>query len=66
MTLMPNKWMHTKRRPASPLDAGRQFERAVHAQACLPGGGRSPFRSATIMKAINLLAACALLMVSGG
>jgi hypothetical protein len=44
MTKKPNQTLETNRRPASPLEAGRQFERAVHAQACLSGGGRSALR----------------------
>ena len=31
-------------RPASPLDAGRQFGRADHAPACVSGGSRSALR----------------------
>jgi hypothetical protein len=41
-----NQTLETNRRPASPLAAAREFERAVHAQACLSGGGRSALRSA--------------------
>jgi len=41
-----NKSVETNRRPASPLDAWWESERAVHAQACLFGGGLSAFRSA--------------------
>jgi hypothetical protein len=40
----PNQTLETNRRPASPLVAGRQFEYAVHAQACISGGGRSALR----------------------
>jgi hypothetical protein len=43
---LPNQTLETNRRPASPHDAGRQFERAVHAQACISGGRRSALRSA--------------------
>jgi hypothetical protein len=39
-----NQTLETNRRPASPLGASRPFERAVHAQACLSGGGRSAWR----------------------
>jgi len=37
--------LETNRRPASPLDAGRRFERAVHARPCVSGGARSALRS---------------------
>jgi len=40
-----NQTLETNRRPAIPLDAGWKFERAVYAQACVSGGGRSAFRS---------------------
>jgi cell wall-associated NlpC family hydrolase len=49
----PNKSVETNCRPASPLDAGRQFGRAVHALACVSGGSRSALRSSiTSMRAI--------------
>jgi hypothetical protein len=35
-----NNRMHTNCRPASPLDAGRRFGRAVHARPCVSGGSR--------------------------
>ena len=34
------KSVERNRRPAPPLDATRHFGRAVHAQACVSGGGR--------------------------
>jgi hypothetical protein len=40
-----NQTLETNCRPASPLNAGRQFERAVRAQACVSGGSRSAWRS---------------------
>jgi hypothetical protein len=40
----------SNRRPAIPLGASRQFERAAHAQACISGGGRSAFRHATFRR----------------
>jgi len=43
---LPNQTLETNRRPASPLGTSRQFERAVHAQTYLSGGGRSALRSA--------------------
>jgi hypothetical protein len=36
-----SKTLETNRRPAPPLDAEREFGRAVHAQACVSGSGRS-------------------------
>jgi hypothetical protein len=42
--MTPNQTLETNRRPASPLDAGHQFGRAVYAQACISGGGRSAIR----------------------
>jgi hypothetical protein len=47
--MTPNQTLETNRRPASPLGAGRQFVRAVHAQACLSGGGRSAFSLARML-----------------
>jgi hypothetical protein len=44
MTDWANQTLETNRRPAIPLDAGRRFERAAHAQACFSGGGRSALR----------------------
>lgn len=38
----PNKSVETNRRPASPLDAGRNFVRALYDPAFVSGGGRSP------------------------
>ena len=38
--------LETNRRPASPLDAGWKFERAIYDTAFLSGGGRSAFCSA--------------------
>jgi hypothetical protein len=43
----PNQTLETSCRPASPLDALRQFGRAVHALACVSGGSRSALRWAT-------------------
>ena len=37
----PNQTLETNCRPASPLDAGWQFGRAVHARPCVSGGSRS-------------------------
>jgi hypothetical protein len=42
-----NQTLETICRPASPLGAGWQFERAVHAPACVSGGSRSALRWAT-------------------
>jgi len=42
----PNQTLETNCRPASPLNAGRQFGRAVHARPCVSGGGRSTLHSA--------------------
>lgn len=42
-----NKALETNRRPALPLDAGREFQRAVRDRACVSGGGRSALRSTT-------------------
>jgi hypothetical protein len=41
---MTNQTLETNCRPAYPLDAGRQFGRAVHALACVSGGSRSALR----------------------
>jgi hypothetical protein len=41
----PNQTLETNCRPATPLDAGRQFGRAAHALACVSGGSRSALRS---------------------
>jgi hypothetical protein len=39
-----NKTLEPNCRPASPLDAWRQFGRTVHAQPCVSGGSRSALR----------------------
>ena len=46
----PNQTLETNCRPASPLDAGRQFGRAVHAPTCVSGGSRSALRSAELTR----------------
>jgi hypothetical protein len=40
----PNQTLATNRRHAIPLEAGRKFERALYAQACVSGGGPSALR----------------------
>jgi len=42
--MKPNQTLETNCRPASPLDAWQQFERAVHARPCVSGGSRSALR----------------------
>lgn len=44
----PNMINGTNRRPAFPLDAEWQCERAVHAQPCASGGSRSALRLAKV------------------
>jgi hypothetical protein len=46
MMKSPNQTLETNCRPASPLNAVREFGRAVHAQSCVSGGSRSALRSA--------------------
>ena len=43
--ISPNQTLETNCRPASPLDAWREFGRAVHAPSCVSGGSRSALRS---------------------
>jgi hypothetical protein len=40
-----NQTLETNRRPALALKDSGQFMSAAHDAACLPGGGRSAFRS---------------------
>jgi len=40
----PNQTLETNCRPASPLDAERDFGRAVCARSCASGGSRSALR----------------------
>jgi len=47
-----NQTLETNRRPASPLDDGREFARALCAPPFVSGGGRSALRSAASRKAI--------------
>ncbi len=48
LTLMAELTLETNCRPASPLDAERDFGRPVCARSCVSGGSRSALRSATI------------------
>ncbi len=41
MRVSPNQRVETNRRPAFPLEAWREFGRAVHARPCVSGGSRS-------------------------
>jgi hypothetical protein len=43
-----NQTLETNCRTASPLDAGRQLERAVHARPYVSGGSRSAIRWALV------------------
>jgi hypothetical protein len=64
MTRRPNNLPETNRRPVSAPDAGRQFRRAVHAQASVFGGGRSAKRSAE-SRAIEKVPAPDLILLVG-
>ena len=44
MITSPNQTREPNCRPASPLDAGRQFDRAIHARPSVYGGSRSALR----------------------
>jgi len=51
-----NQPLETNRRHALPLDATWRFARAVHAQACVSGGGRSALRWGGEMMKYGILA----------
>ena len=61
---MSNKTLEQNCRPASPLNAWRQFGPAVHAPSCVSGGSRSALRCAKKMKSIFYITLLSFVSIS--